>query len=180
MSIPEWFILAGIPEVCVEKRSSCKENGRSFSIIPEKSDTIWRVSADSCWINKSRKKVDYLFWVKSKSGKRAIILVELKGGSYGKALAQIDSTLQLLCKYSYGNIIHTGPYQKLPGHTPVKDSGIQIYVILSQGHSASERRKSGRKIPQRFSKLEALRRKYRVRVMKKTKRFEVKGVDKLF
>jgi hypothetical protein len=156
MSVLEWFRAIGIPETCVEKRSSCEENGRSFSIAPEKSDEIWRVTVDGCWIDDDQQKVDYLFWVKSKSDKKAIILVELKGGDYGKALSQIDSTLRMLCKYSRENIIHTGPHQASPGHNLVSDNGVQAYVVLSQGHDASTRTSGhGRKIPLRLSKLRA-------------------------
>jgi hypothetical protein len=181
VSVPAWFRVIGIPEACVEKRSSCEENGRSFSVTPEKFDEIWRVTVDGCWLDEDQQKVDYLFWVKSKSGKKAIVLVELKGGDYGKALSQIDNTLRILCKNSHGNIIHAGPHQASPGHNPVRDNGVQAYVVLSQGHDASARTSThGRKIPQRLSKLEGIRQKYRVRVAPKTKRFAVTGVDTLF
>lgn len=181
MSLPEWFKTTGIPESCVEDKSSCEENKRRFSITPKPLDQIWRVKLDGCWIKQNEKKVDYLFWVKSKSGKKAIVPVELKGGDYGKALMQIDSTLQLLCKHSYKNILHTGQYQNSPGHNLVNNNGVQAYVVLSQGHGASKRAsKRGRKIPQHHSKLERIRQKYQVRVKPTTKRFHTKGIDSLF
>lgn len=181
MNIPEWVTIIGIPNSCVEKRSSCREKGRSFSIVPAQSDEIWRMKVDGCWFDDTQKKVDYLFWIQAKSGEKAIILVELKGGDYGKALLQIENTLRLLCKYSHQNMIHTGRYQQSPGHNSVNDKGIQAYVVLSHGHSASNRTsKRGRKLPQRHSQLERIRQKYHVRVHPTTKRFQHHGVDKFF
>ena len=116
-----------------------------------------------------------------KSGQRAIILVELKGSKYGQALDQIESTLQLLCKYSTTNLVHTGPHQVSPGHDHIADKGVQAYVVLSTGRQASRTTtRRGRKIPQRLSKLERIRHKYQVRVQPKTNRFSVRGVDALW
>jgi hypothetical protein len=171
----------GIPESCVDRRSSCVEKGRSFSVVPSSSDEIWRVKVDHCWFDDTQKKVDYLFWIKASSGNKAIILVELKGSDYGKALQQIENTLRLLCKYSHRNIIHTGSHKDSPGHNLINHKGIQAYVVLSQGHEASSRRtRRGRKIPQRSSQLERIRQKYHVRVQTTTKRFRQNDVEKFF
>ena len=181
MAVPEWFEALDIPNDCVEKKSSCRENQRSFAIDPASGDEVWRIEVDGCWLRCVQKRVDYIFWVQSRSGKRAIILVELKGSNYGKALDQIESTLRLLCKRSSDNLIHTGKHQLSPGHDGVAGRGVQAYVVLSTGRQASKTvTRRGRKIPQRLSKLEKIRLEYRVRVQPKTNRMFVKGVDALW
>jgi len=181
MAVPEWFKALDIPDACVEKRSACKENQRSFSIRPTSGDEIWRIKVDGCWVSGAQKRVDYIFWVQSKSGKRAIILVELKGSNYGKALDQIESTLRLLCKHSSTNFVHTGKHQISPGHDGTADKGVQAYVVLSTGRQASKTAtRRGRKIPQRLSRLERIRLGYGVRVQPKTNRMFVRGVDALW
>ncbi len=181
MAAPECFEALDIPHACVEKRSSCKENQRSFSINPASGDEIWRIKVDGCWLRGAQKRVDYIFWVQSKSGKRAIILVELKGSNYGQALDQIESTLRLLCKRSSTNFVHTGKRPLSPGHDGITDRGVQAYVVLSTGRQASKTvTRRGRKIPQRLSRLERIRLKYQVRVQPKTNRMFVRGVDALW
>lgn len=84
------------------------------------------LKVDKCWFNENQKKVDYLFWGQSRSGNKIILLVELKGRDYGKALDQIQSMLHLLCKRSHTNLIHKGHHIHSPGHNPAskKNSGL--------------------------------------------------------
>ncbi len=91
------------------------------------------------------------------------------------------STLQLLCKASHTNIVHNNQDIKMPVHSPMREHGVQAYVILSTGKEASQRTsKRGRKIPQRFHKLENIRKKFKIRVYPKTDQFSVRGVDSFF
>ncbi len=176
-----WFAELGIPENCITKKSSCGEKGRKFSIIPKRGEKVWRVKVDGCWLSRKRKKVDYLFWGEEASGKRIILLVELKGGHYGKALEQVYSTLQVLCKHSYANIAHNKAAIKISVHSPIHERGVQAYIVLSTGKEASQRTsKRGRKIPQHFRKLESIRINFKVRVHPTTNKVLIKGVDSFF
>lgn len=170
MTIPAWLIDLGIPEDCLSQQSSASEKKSSFSINPDREDQIWRVKVDGCWLQTSAKKrVDYLFWVRSRSGRQLILLVELKGNDFGKALQQIESTLRLLCKKAPGQGIHTGAHQASPGHDLTSEGGVRAYVILSKG----------KKVRQRSVERERLRTRYNVRVYPRSQSLAVKGVDKL-
>ncbi|MBN1318703.1 MAG: hypothetical protein JXA42_24695 [Anaerolineales bacterium] len=142
-----------------------------FSIRPKRGDIIWRIHVDGCWLQSSNpeKRVDYLFWTKSANGVRRVILLELKGQGIGKALDQIDSTLQRLCKRKSTNQIHRGQHQRSPGHDPVSQGGVLAVVV----HTA------GRGVPQRLKEIERLREIFGIRVHMHKNRFSVNGLDAL-
>jgi len=172
MSPPQWLTALGIPEECVSNHSSAEEKGRRFSIRPQRGnerDQIWRVHVDGCWIQGDAKRVDYLFWGQSASGRRGVLLVELKGQDFGKALEQIESTLGRLCKRSGGNIIHTGVHLDAPPHDPPEKGGVRAYVVLS----------SGRGVPQRFRERQRIQKRYDVIVYPHEQRLEADGLDAL-
>ncbi len=174
MRLSDYLRELGIPADCLVKRSSCSERGRGFSIEPQAEDEIWRVAVDGCW-QKERRRVDCLFWARSGTGRQVVVLVELKGSNYGQALDQIESTLAWLCKLSPDEQIHERADQALK-HAAGGWNGVLAYVVLRTGRQVPGRR---RKIPQRLSKLEKIRRRYRVRVRTRTGRLTVKGVDNL-
>lgn len=172
MSAPQWLTALGIPEECVSNGSSAHEKGRRFSIRPRRGnqiDEIWRIQVDGCWMQDDVKKVDYLFWGQSASGRRDILLVELKGQDFGKALQQIESTLRLICKRDGDNIIHTGAHQDAPPHDPPERGGVRAYVVLS----------SGRGVPQRLRERQRIQERYGVIVYPHEQRLEVNGLDAL-
>ncbi len=169
MSAPQWLLALGIPEGCVSNSSSAEERGRRFSIHSQPGDEIWRVHVDGCWVCDNVKRVDYLFWGRSAAGRRVVLLVELKGQDFGRALQQIESTLQRLCKRSGGNIIHTGQHRASLGHEPHGTGGVRAYVVLSKG--------SG--VPQRQREREKLRARYGVIVYHREQRIEANGLDHL-
>ena len=166
----QWLTALGIPEDCVSASSSAREGKRSFSIHPRPGDQIWRVKVDGCWLQSGdAKKVDYLFWVQSTSGQRAVLLIELKGKAFGEALKQIESTLQQICKRTVDRGIHTGSHQDSPGHSPHNAGGVRAYVVLSKGKG----------VPQRQRDRERIRQRYGVPVHPKSQRLEVNGLDAL-
>jgi AAA domain, putative AbiEii toxin, Type IV TA system len=171
MSVPEWLIELGIPNSCIVQESAAKEHKRRFSILPRQGDVIWRVQVDGCWLQSGgEKRVDYLFWGQSASGRKAILLVELKGGDFGKALDQIGSTLKRLCKRGDDKGLHLGPHQHSPGHDPTADGGVLAYVVLS----------NGRQVPQHLTKRQRLQHRYGVLVRTGERYLEVNGVDAIF
>lgn len=166
---PDWLSELGIPPRCISRSSSAAESGRSFAIRPLSGDNIWRVHLDGCWItDPDSRRVDYLFWASSPTGRRLVLLVELKGKDFGSALQQIEATLKRLCKRADGHGIHTGAHRTSPGHER-HEQGVRAYVILSKGKG----------VPQRQSEKERLRRRYGVIVLQHSRRLEVDGVDKL-
>jgi hypothetical protein len=170
MSTPQWLRALEIPKDCISPTSSAQERRRSFSIHPQEGDSVWRVKVDGCWLQSSdEKKVDYLFWGQSASGRRVILLVELKGQNFGKALEQMKSTLQRLCKRAGSSGIHTGSHQSSPGHDLHATGGVRAYVVLSKG----------RGVPQRQRERERIRRRYGVLVYPKSQRLEINGLDAL-
>lgn len=172
MSPPQWLTALGIPEDCVSNSSSAQERGCRFSIRPQRGnrrDQIWRVQVDGCWLQDDDKRVDYLFLGQSASGRRMVLLVELKGKDYRGALKQIESTLQCLCRRSEGNIIHTGAHQYSPGHDLTNDNGVRAYVVLSKG--------SG--VPQRQRERERIRHRYGVIVYSRERELQAIGLDAL-
>jgi hypothetical protein len=170
MNPPEWLAVLGIPEGCISSQSSATERGLSFTIHRQEGDQIWRVRVDDCWLKSGdEKKVDYLFWGQSTSGRKVILLVELKGQNFGKALEQIESTRQHLCKRADHGGVHTGLHQASPGHDlPVAD-GVRAYVVLSKG----------RGVPQRQRERERIRKRYGVLVRPKSRRLEINGIEAL-
>jgi hypothetical protein len=100
------------------------------------------------------KRVDYLFLGKSASGKKLVLLVELKGGNFGKALDQIEATLQFLCNQSSENVIHNGDHIGSLDHDAPVNGGVRAYVILSHGQ----------KVGRRSRRVEAIRKRFGVRV----------------
>lgn len=171
MSAPEWLIALGIPAGCIARRSSAEERARRFTIHPRTRDIVWRIKVDECWLQSpDEKKVDYLFWGQSASGRKVILLVELKGEDFGKALRQIRSTLEELCKRADGNGIHVGLHQRSPGHDLLADRGVQAYVVLSKGKG----------VPQRQREREWLRQRYGVLVHAGERHIEIKSVDAIF
>lgn len=170
MSIPQWLLDLGIPASCIEQRSAAKEKGRNFSIAPMKGDTIWRIHMDDCWIKGHQsKRVDYLFWGQSSSGRNIVIVVELKGKQVGTALKQIEQTLQHLCKKSSERGIHTGKHHQAPRHDTHSKGGIKVYVVHS----------GGKNINQHQTEIERIRKRYGIRVHFFENRLSVKGLDKL-
>lgn len=169
-NLPDWLLRLNIPEDCISSQSAVKEKGKVFVITPQQGDEVWQVKLDGCWwFESNKKKVDYLFWVGSASGKKLILLVELKGNKFGVVLDQIESTLNFLCKKGLNQGIHSGIHHDSPGHNAVCHQGVHAYAILS----------SGRNIPQRLREREKIRPKYGVVVHPKTKKLAVKGVDQL-
>jgi len=170
VNVPPWLTALGIPTACITRQSSASEHGRSFSIHCQKGDHVWRVQIDGCWLpDVDQKKADYLFWAESASGNRMVLVVELKGQNFGKALAQIESTLQYLCKNGGKCGIHTGAHQDSPGHGSVAEGGVRAYAVLSKG----------RGVPKRLRDRERLRQRYGVIVHSKSQRLAVNGVDTL-
>jgi hypothetical protein len=165
---PEWLTALGIASPCISNNSSANERGRSFSIRPLPGDVVWRVHVDGCWVIGRERRVDYLFWARSSTGRRRILLVELKGKDFGSALQQVEASLQQLCKKADGHGIHTGVHQTSPGHD-LHEQGVRAYVVLSKGKG----------VPQRQSEKERLRRRYDVIVIQQSQRMEVIGVDAL-
>ncbi len=133
MTVPQWLKDLGIPEECISRQSSARERGQTFSIKPLPGDDIWCVKMDGCWITDNQtRRIDYLFWGQSASGRKVILLVELKGKKFHDALEQIEQTLQRLCKNAVGQGIHRGAHITAPGHDP---DGVKAYVVLGQaGH----------------------------------------------
>lgn len=166
---PAWLLDLGIPASCISDRSSAAEGGRSFSIRPQPGDLVWRVALDRCWLAQSEtQRVDYLFWAASASGRKLVLLVELKGKDFATALDQVEASLDYLCKRSDGGGIHTGSHRSSPGHDR-HALGVRAYVILSKG----------RGVPQHLSRKERLRRRYGIIVHQHSQRLEVNGVDAL-
>jgi hypothetical protein len=170
MRAPQWLTALGIPEDCISRASSAKGLKRSFSIRPQEGDQIWRVKVDDCWFQScDEKRVDYLFWAQSASGQKFILLVELKGQHFGKALQQIESTLQRLCKRAGGRGIHTGQHRDCPGHNPHNKGGVRAYAVLSKGEG----------VPLRQRERERIRQRYGILVHPKSQRLEADGIDAL-
>jgi hypothetical protein len=168
MKAPQWLRALEIPDACISQASSAGEGRRRFVIHLGEGDQIWRVKMDGCWLTSSdEKKVDYLFWGSSASGRKVILLVELKGKHFGRALEQVKSTLQRICKRADGRGIHTGAHQESPGHN--LSEGVLAYVVLSKGKG----------VPQRQRERERIRQCYGVRVYPKSQRFDVNGIDAL-
>jgi hypothetical protein len=114
--------------------------------------------------------VDYLFWGRSQSGRRVLLLVELKGKNFGKALEQIESTLRALCKQGGRKGIHQGNYTSEIGHEPPEDGGVKAFVVLS----------SGRGVPQRFAQRRKIQKEYDVIVYESENILEFDGLDAIF
>lgn len=171
MKPPQWLIALGVPEMCISQNSSAKEHARRFSIRPQPGDSVWRIKTDGCWINNEDvRRVDYIFWVKSATSTKGIVLlVELKGKHVGDALDQVSQTLERLCKQSDHRGIHTGAHHQSPGHDLVAGQGIRAYVVLSRG----------RGVRQRLKENEAIRRKYGVRVIFHEQQLFVDGIENL-
>ena len=171
MNVPKWLTDLGIPENCVSHQSSSEEHGRRFSIRPRRGDTIWHIQVDGCWLRSiESKKVDSLFWGQSASGRKVVLLVELKGSDFGQALGQINSTLARLCKRADGHGIHIGSHLGSPGHTSLARGGVCAYVVLSKG----------RGVPLRLKEREQLRKRYGVLVHTGERQIEIDGIDAVF
>jgi hypothetical protein len=99
MALPPWLIKLGVPEQCVERKSSASEHSRSIELKVPRDTLVLRVRVDNCWFSDSGdKKVDYLFCVQRAEDDWELILVELKGKDFGTALAQIERTLDRIGK----------------------------------------------------------------------------------
>lgn len=169
-SLSKWLTALGIPRECIEEKSSAEERGRRFVIRPDNKDEIWRVKVDACWLSSvDGKKVDFVFWGQSASGKQLVLLVELKGKNFGKALKQVDATLQRLCKTADGKEFHRGANTELK-HIPPINGGVRAYVVLS----------SGRAVPQQFHERERIRNRYKVIVHAKSTLLEIRGLDSVY
>jgi len=170
MSVPDWLKALGIPEECIAQSSSASEKGRSFSIRPRQGDQIWRVHVDDCWVqDNNEKRADYLFWGESATGRKVVILVELKGKQFGKALEQIEAMLERLCKKADGKGIHNGQHHPGLKHDQHNRGGVRVYVVLSKGE----------KVAQRQAALARIQQKYGIVVHPKSVRIEVDGLDNL-
>lgn len=167
MSVPAWLEDLKIPTACLSNRTVVEENGRRFVLKPRHGtvqDKIWTVHVDECWFTQvESKRVDYLFWANGTDGRTIILLVELKGRDFKKALEQIESTLARLCKYSDGRGIHSGNHLHAPQHLPPTTGGVRAYVVLSQGNEVA--------LQQAY--LERLRKKYHVLVTAKSQQLKV-------
>jgi hypothetical protein len=173
VTAPEWLTALGIPEECISDVTSVTERTRRFSIRPRRGsgeDQIWCVQVDGCWIDDTVKKVDYLLVGQSASGRKVIVLVELKGQDFGKALEQIESTLQFFCKQSPDNIIHRGLHRDSQGHDAPGRGGVRAHVVLSRGKS----------VPQRAHRREKIRKRYGVIVYTHKQDAQFDGLDSLF
>lgn len=98
-----------------------------------------------------------------------MILVELKGADYGKALEQIESTLQQLCKRGGNDILHTQTRSNSPGHDLPQNGGVRAFVILSRGKG----------VPQRLKKRLSLQKRYGIIIQHSEQRLEADGLDEL-
>lgn len=124
---------------------------------------------DGCWLQSDEgKKVDYLFWGQSATGRKMILLVELKEKNFGMALEQIKSTLARLCKLADSKGIHIGTHHRSPGHDQHNQGGVRAHVVLSKGTG----------VRQRQQERERIRRKYGV-IVHPRERFEINGLDDL-
>lgn len=133
MTVPVWLLELGIPAHCITRKTAVEENQRRFRVIPrpgEAHEKVWSVQVDGCWLNgEDGKRIDYLFWVERPDGEAVILLVELKGLDYKKALQQIEATLQRLCKLADGRGIHTGTHRNAPKHFTPASGGVRAYVV---------------------------------------------------
>jgi hypothetical protein len=167
MSVPDWMSALNIPAACVSNRTVVEENKRRFSVSPRRGqvkDKVWSVHIDGCWLNSADgKKVDYLFWIDGTDGRTIVLLVELKGQNYKKALQQIEATLQRLCKLADSQGVHTGAHHSAPKHFAPASGGVRAYVILSRGNEVA--------IQQAYA--ERLRRRYGVIVVPRSQQFEI-------
>ncbi len=167
MSVPEWMLKLGIPANCVSQKTAVKENQQRFSVRPcrgEVEDKIWSVQVDGCWLkSEDGKKIDYLFWIDGTDGRTIVLLVELKGEDYKKALQQIEATLQRLCKLADGHGIHTGDHRSAPRHFAPSAGGVKAYVVLSRGNEVAKQQ----------AYAERLRRKYGVIVIPHSQQLEI-------
>ena len=169
MSLLGGLLSSIIPPECVSSRSSVREHKRRFSIRPQAGDQICCVKLDGCWLqSESVKRVDFLFLGKSASGKKLVLLVELKGGDFGKALDQIEATLQFLCKKRHRNIVHKSNHKDALAHDAPEKGGVRAYVILSHGQ----------KVGRRSNRVEAIRKRFGVRVYAR-EAVSVTGLDAL-
>ncbi len=166
---PKWILDLGINVAHISHSSSVTEHGRTFVIEPVPGDQIWRILLDSGWLKGSFRKADYLFWGKNSQGKCVMIIVELKGVDYGHALSQIANTLAILCKHSDTNIVHVGYHRNGPGHALTSERGVKAYVILS----------NSRQVPLKLKEREAIRQKYNVVVVAKSRELRVRGINNL-
>lgn len=169
-TVPQWITGLGIPEECVSEASSAEEKGRRFSVAPAAGDQVWRVHVDGCWLkDNEHKRVDYLFFGESASGRKMLLLVELKGQDFKTALQQIESTLQRLCKRSAENCVHHGAHKQAPGHDGLRSGAVRAFVVLSRGKG----------VPQRGREREKLRKKYGVLVHPRERQISATGLDNL-
>ena len=186
MSVPQQLIALGIPEKCVQRLSSAEENRRRFSISPHTGDVIWRVHMDGCWLQSGdQKRVDYIFWCQSASGRSSVLLVELKGKHFGKALDQIEVTLQLLCKSAQGDVVHAAIKSNSPGHDPPATGGVRAFVILRKGENVPQvltkrqRRQQKAGLSQALMKRRRLQMTYGVIVYPHSQELRIDGLDAL-
>lgn len=169
MTIKDDLVTLGIPEKCISSRSSAEERGQRFSIRPAQGDEIYCVHVDDCWIGDTQQRVDYLFWGMSASGRRAILLVELKGSDFGRALQQIRATLRRFCKRVADNTVHRGDHRQSLQHDPLSAGGVRAYVVLSKGTGVRQRQRER----------ERIRKEYGVLVYPHCRRLETQGLDAL-
>ena len=169
MSLLGELLSSVIPPECVSSRSAVREHRRRFSIQPRAGDEICCIELDGCWLKSDPvKRVDYLFLGRSAAGKKLVLLVELKGGNFGKALDQIEATLQFLCRQGSGNVIHNGEHKSALAHDAPENGGVRAYVILSHG----------RKVGLRSRQVEDIRKRFGVRVYAR-EGVSVNGLDAL-
>jgi hypothetical protein len=175
LSIRDDLVALGIPENCISNASSASEGRSRFIIHPYRadrgnaSDTVFRVHVDGGWLGQGTQKVDYMFWCQSASGRRIVLLVELKGGDFGKALDQIQATLALLCRKSSDGTFHGGQMSPASKHDDVSAGGVMAYVVFSHG----------RRVPLYQKRQVELRQQYGVIVYHHERRVEINGVDRL-
>ena len=164
ITFPDFCIQLGIPAGCISNSSIASENGRTFRIIMQRGDQVWRVKVDHCWLHeRDGAKTDYLFWCQCATGQKYIFLVELKGKNFGQALEQTRAMLIRLCKRSSINIVHRGNYYASPGHRLTAYHGVSAYVVLS----------SGRDVGFNQTEIAKIRKEFNIIVRSKTNQREV-------
>lgn len=170
VEVPTWFNDIQIPEHCVSKKSSVG-NQRIFRFECKSGDEAWCIEVDGGWIKTGdpQRRVDYMFLVKSRQGRKAILLVELKGKDYYHALEQVEATLSRLCRRADGGGIHNGSYQNAPGHDRSNRGGVRAYVVTS----------NGRNIPRCKDKELYLWQKFGVGVFRQSMLIEAESIDEL-
>ena len=82
---------------CRLRGVSCNEKGRGFTLNRSSGDSVIGYQIDGCILSDESPKCDCLF-ICMNAKKLAVILVELKGNDAKRAIYQIKSTAERLCR----------------------------------------------------------------------------------